>query len=248
MIGTVAGKELRSLLFTPLGWVVLAINALAQGLIFYRLIQSYQANPVIEGSEAGVTYNVVALLFGSSTYVALLLIPVLTMGLFSAERSRHTWSLLAGAPAHGSQMVLGKFAAVLVMIVLMLATSAAMAVSLLGSTSLDLGLAAAALLGAFLTLAAYAAIGLLMSTWAATPAMAGGATLFVLLLFWLFELLGTSGVEAVDRSVSYLSIFRHLEPMLRGQVNSVDLSYFALAVVLPLVLATIQVRRLRSVP
>lgn len=246
MIGVLAAKELRSLLLTPLGWLVLAVNALAQGLIFYRLVQAYQVSPVVEGAQAGVTYNVVALLFGSSTYVALLLAPVITMGAFSAERSRHTWTLLACAPVRDHQIVLGKYFAMLAMIALMLVTSTLMAASLVGSADLDLGLAGAALLGAFLTLAAYAAIGLLMSAWAPNPAVAGGATLFALLLFWLFELLGTSGVEHLDRTVAYLSVFRHLEPLLRGEVASVDLSYFGLAIVLPLVLASVQVRYLRS--
>ncbi len=246
MIRIIIGKELRSLLVTPLGWSVLAINGLAQGLIFYRLIQAYQSHPVVDGPQAGVTYNVVALLFGSSTYVALLLVPVLTMGLFSAERSRNTWSLLAAAPIRDRQLVLGKYLAVLALIALMLATSAAMAWSLWGAVSLDWGLAACALLGAFLALAAYAAIGIWISTFAATPAVAGAVTLFALLLFWLFELLGTTGLEVLDRTVAYLSIFAHLEPFLRGQLNSIDLIYFILAICLPLVLASVQVRRLRG--
>lgn len=248
MIRVIIGKELRSLLFTPLGWTVLAINALAQSLIFYRLIQAYQAHPVIDGAQAGVTYNVVALLFGSSTYVALLLVPALTMGLFSAERSRHTWALLACAPVRDAQLVLGKFLAVLILIAIMLATSAAMALSLLSATTLDGGLAACAWFGAFLTLAAYAAIGTWVSSTAASPALAGAATLFALLLFWLFEILGTTGVEILDRTVAYLSIFRHLEPFLRGQLNGVDLTYFGLAIVLPLVLAGARVRHLRGAP
>lgn len=247
MIGVIAGKELRALLFTPLGWLVLAIHALAQGLIFYRLVQAYQTHPVTEGAQAGATYNVVALLFGSSTYVALLLVPALTMGSFSAERSRQTWPLLAGAPVRNHQLVLGKFAAVLILIALMLALSALLAAPLAGATRLDPGLAAAALLGALLTLAAYGAIGVWISTLAANPPLAGAATLFVLLLFWLFELLGTSGVELLDRSVAYLSIFRHLEPLLRGQVTAVDLVYFGLAIGLPLLLASIQVRHLRGI-
>ena len=248
MIGVIVGKELRSLLFTPLGWAVLAINALTQGLIFYRLIQAYQAHPVVEGAQAGVSYNIVALLCGSSAYIALLLIPVLTMGLFSAERSRGTWPFWASAPVRDSQLVLGKYFAVLVMIALMLAVSAAMAMSLADSTIIDWGMVLCAWLGAFLTLAAYAAIGTWISALAASPAVAGAVTLFALLLFWLFELLGTTGVQMLDRGVAYLSIFAHLEPFLRGQLNSTDLVYFALAIVLPLVLAGAQVRRLRGMP
>lgn len=248
MIGVIAGKELRSFWYTPLGWAVLAIHALAQGLILYRLVQSYQAAPVVEGAQAGVTYNVVALLFGASTYVTLLLIPVLTMGAFSSERSRHTWPLLASAPVRDLHLVLGKYLALVAMVVLMLTASAVMSAALANATDLDLGLAAAALLGAFLTLAAYAAIGLWMSSWAPSPALAGGATLFALLLFWLFELMGTTGVDWIDGGVAYLSLFRHLEPLLRGEVASVDLIYFALLITLALTLAILQVRRLRSQP
>lgn len=246
MIGAIAGRELRGLLFTPLGWAVLAINALAQGLIFYRLVQAYQASPVIDGNEAGVTYNVVALLFGSTTYIALLLVPILTMGTFSAERSRGTWALLASAPVGSTRLVIGKFIAVALMLLMMLGCAALMAWSLAGATQLDLGMAGAALLGALLSLCGYAAIGIWISTLVSQPPLAAGATLFALLLFWLFQMLGTSGVEVLDRTVAYLSIFAHLEPGLRGEVRSVDLTYFALLIVLPLVLAALQVRRLRG--
>lgn len=245
MIGIVAWRELRNLFVTPLGWTVLVLVQAIQGLLFYRLTQAYLNAPVITGAKAGITYNIAALSLGTSGYIALLVVPLLTMNLISGERQRATLPLLLSSPVSGLQVVLGKYLGVLGFLAVLLAMLTAMPLFLLIGTPLDMGLLASALLGTFLLLAAYAALGLYMSALAPRPALAALGTVVVLLLLWVVELLASTGIDAMDATLAYLSAFQHLEPMLRGAVDSRDLAYFLLAIFAFVSLSALHLERLR---
>lgn len=246
MIATIAWRELRSLLLSPLGWTALALVQLVQGLIFYRLVQTYQAAPVVEGANAGITYNVAALLLGSTGYVALLLVPLLTMHLISGERRRRTLPLLMTAPVSAHQIILGKYVGIAAYLVLMLALVALMPVFLLTGTSLDLGLLLSAWFGTLLLLWTYAALGLLMSALAPRPAAAAVSAIAVLLLWWLLQMLAATGIAPLDRLLAYVSLFAHYEPMLRGMVDSGDLAYFGILIGALLGLSIVRLDHLRT--
>ncbi len=237
MIGVIAWRELRNLWLSPLGWGVAALTQLIQGLLFYRLVQAYQAAPVTEGVKAGVSYNVAGLFLGTTGYVGLLLVPLLTMGLISAERRRGSLVLLTSAPLSSAQVILGKYLGVLGYLAVLLALLTCMPLSLAGATTLDLGLMASAWLGAFLLLAAYAALGLFCSAWASRPATAAAATVVVLLLFWVGEMLTGTGIDWLDAVLHYLALFQHFEPMLRGEMDTANVSYFLVFIALFLGLA-----------
>jgi len=118
--------------------------------------------------------------------------------------------------------------------------------SLAGATHLDGGMLLAAWLGALLTLLTYAAIGLYASALSPTPALAAVGTMLALLLFWLLEMLATTGVEPLDQALAGLSLFGHLEPLLRGQVETADLAFFVVVTGAALMLAALRVARLRE--
>lgn len=246
-MGAVAAKELRSLLLTPFGWGLLGAVTLVQALVLFRLTQHYQAHPVVEGMQAGVSYNVGSLYFGAATYVGMLVVPLVTMGQFAGERQRGTWPLLATAPVGAWGLTVGKFVGVTGYLILLMGLLAMLPLSLAGATDLDGGMLLAAWLGALLSLATYAAIGLYLSSLSPSPALAAVATVFVLLGFWLLEMLATTGVPLLDRALAALSLFGHLEPLLRGQVRTADLAFFLTVGAAALALTALRAARLREV-
>lgn len=245
MIGVIAWRELRNWFITPTGWLALGLVQLIQGLIFYRLTQVYQAAPVTHGAKAGLTYNVGALSLGSAAYLAMLLVPLLTMHLISGERRRGTLPLLLSAPISGLQVVLGKYLGVLAFLTILMAQLAVMPLFLASGTRLDFGLLASAWCGTLLLLAAYSALGLYLSCLSARPVLAAVGSIAVLLLLWVLEMLSATGVPALDAIVGYLSIFQHYAPMLRGVVDTADVAYFLLLVTLFLGLSTLRINRMR---
>ena len=118
-IGTVAGRELRSLFVSPVAYGVLSLFAVLAGLFFVlgvaafdawvRQLSQFQAFDQLQ--ELNLSDHLVANFYDSMSVVLLFLIPGITMGLYSAEKTNGTQELLLTSPLTIWDIVLGKFAA-----------------------------------------------------------------------------------------------------------------------------------------
>ncbi len=245
MILAIAGRELRSLFLSPLAWTLLAVMQVVLAWIFSSQVDFFlQIQARLSGMPGapGVTELVIAPLFGNAAFILLLIVPLVTMRLVSDELRNRTLSLLFSAPISMTEIVLGKYLGVLGFLFLLLVLIALMPLSLLLAGALDPGLVASGLLGLFLLLAAFAAVGLFMSTLTSQPTIAAVAGFGALLLLWIIDW-GTGAADREDSTLTYLSMLRHYEPLLRGAFSSADVIYYLLIVVTFLVLS---IRRLDS--
>lgn len=243
MIATIAARELRSMFLSPLAWSILAVVQFILAWMFLGQLDTYvayQAQIAMMESPPGITEVIVAPLFSSATLILLLVIPLLTMRLISEERRSRTLPLLLSAPLSMSEIVLGKYLGLLGFLAVMLGLLTLMPLSLLSVGTLDFGLLGANLLGIALMLAAFAAAGLFMSTLTAQPTVAAISTFGLLLLLWIIEWTGKA-VGADANVLSYLSLQRHYEALLRGLFDSSDIVYYLLFITTFLVLS---IRRL----
>lgn len=242
MVFSIAARELRSLFLSPLAWTVLAVVELIIAYMFFVqvdfFLQIQPRLPSIEGAP-GLTEVVVAPTFGNAAIVLLLVVPLLTMRLVSDELRNQTLSLLFSAPVSMTEIVLGKYLGVVTFLLVMLGLIATMPLALLAGGSLDFGMLAAGLLGLLLLLAGFAAVGLFMSTLTAQPTIAAVGSFGVLLLLWIIDWAGGSG--GASGVFAYLSLLRHLEPLLKGAFDSSDLIYYLLFITTFIVLS---IRRL----
>ncbi|MGD2112463.1 MAG: ABC transporter permease subunit, partial [Gammaproteobacteria bacterium] len=172
--------------------------------------------------------------------VLLLITPLITMRVLSEERRNRTLSLLFSAPVSMTEIILGKYLGILLFFLVMLAMLALMPLSLLAGTDLDLGKLAAGLLGLALLLAAFAAIGLFMSSLTEQPTVAAISTFGLLLLLWIIDWAGTTSDQS-SGLFNYLSLLRHYENLLKGLFNSTDAAYYLL---LALLFLGLSIRRL----
>lgn len=231
MIRVVAGRELRALFLSPLAWSLLGVAMLILAWLFLVQIESFmqlQPKLVAGASELGVTDLIIAPLFDSGAMILLLLTPLLTMRLLCDEYRSGTIRLLFSSPVTSTQIVLGKYLAMLGVFSLLLLLTALMPLSLLLGGTLDIGRLIAALLGLGLLLAGYSAIGLLFSSLTEQPAVAAIGTYGLLLFLWIVNLSGSD-----DRSglFEWLSLSSHYRPFLDGLVRSGDLAYFLLLII-----------------
>ncbi|MEX0899302.1 MAG: DUF4350 domain-containing protein [Gammaproteobacteria bacterium] len=243
MTALIAWREFRSLFLSPLAWTVLAVVQFLLAFVFLAQLEQFQlVQPQLLGSEGapGVTDIVAVPVLATATSLLLLIVPLLTMRVFAEERRSGTLMLLRSSPVSTAQIVLGKYLGLVAMLAVLIGMVVLMPISLALGTTLDWGKLAAATLGLMLMVSAFAAAGLYLSTLTRQPMIAAVAAFGLLLLLWMIDWAGSAAQRFTD-IVSYLSLIRHYQPLLRGVFDSADVVYYLLFVVLFIGLA---IRRL----
>ncbi len=230
MIVVITARELRNLFLSPLAWTLLAV---VQGLLAWMFLLLVNDFRELQGRLAsldnapGVTDLVAAPLFRVAAWVLLLLIPLLTMRLFSEERRTGTLDLLLSAPVTMSEIVLGKYLGILAFLLIVIALIALMPLSLALGATLDIGKLLAGILGLSLLTAAASAAGVYLSTLTTQPAVAAIATMGLLLALWMIDAASTAPGVTGDL-FGYFSLRRHYDTFLLGLFDSTDLVYYLL--------------------
>lgn len=231
-VWAIALRELRVLFLSPMAWFILASVTGLVAWLFLAQVDSYlQMQPRLAGlsNAPGVTDLVVAPALASSAIILLLVTPVLTMRVLSEERRSGTIALLRSAPVSSAQILVGKFLGLLLFQTLLIALIGVMPLSLLMGTELDLGKLFSGLLGLWLMSGAFISAGLFVSACTDQPLVAAVGGFALLLMFWIVDQAGETGAGGV---LDYLSIMTHLQPMLLGLVDTADLAYFGLFMLL----------------
>ena len=226
-IAVIARNEMRRIFVSPLAWSVLAVVQLILGFVFINLLIDYARNAENADQFTGVADYIGAGLYGFSTIILLLVMPLMTMRLFAEERKSGSLTLLLSSPASLIEIVLGKFLGLTSFMLAMLALLAVMPLSLLPGTALDLGRIGAGLLGLFLMMLAFGAAGLFVSSLTKEPTIAAVGGFGLLLLVWLMQILAYQDFPFAE-VFGYLSLIGHYDSLRRGIFNTGDVVYYLL--------------------
>ena len=240
---SVTRLEGRRMVVRPLAWVLAAITLGWLGWNFTLLLGGFLAGQIQRAATPdgpGFTDLVAVPLLGQLAQLAFLVVPLLSMSVIAGERRNGTLPLLFAAGVPASQIVLGKYLAVLGWLGLWLMLTLVMPLTLAHATQLDWGKLAAASLGLLLLLAALAALGVACSSFAAHPAIAAAAALVITLALWSVNL-GAQMAGVTGGPINWLAMSTHEQPLLRGLVSTTDVLWFVLLIALALALA---IRRL----
>jgi len=115
-IAAIVARELRSLVYAPIAWIVWTLFLFVAGWFFFSSVYQFSA---IVASYAGMGQEgmlehlnlndfVIAGLFQNLLVLFLFLVPALTMRGFADERRQGTDELLLTAPVTPGQIVAGK--------------------------------------------------------------------------------------------------------------------------------------------
>ena len=228
----IAKTELYTLFFSPVAWLVLMIFAFQAGMEFTESFGKCLKSQALGYSLYGVTSKVFTgwALFKSMQGNLYLYIPLLTMGLMSREIASGSIKLLLSSPVTNAKIILGKYLAMMVYcftLILILFASVIFG----GFTIKDLDFPAilSALLGLYLLICAYSAIGLFMSCLTSYQVVAAMGTLGVLAVL---NFVGGVGQDiAFIREITYwLSISGRTDDMLNGLICSEDILYFFIVI------------------
>jgi ABC-2 type transport system permease protein len=149
---TLTRRELQATFFSPIAYVVGAGFLLISGYFFLRDV-------LVPGNEASMRP-----LFDNMARLLVFAIPLLTMRSLSEELSTGTLETLMTAPVTDTQVILGKFAGIMLFYVALLATTLLDAVLLLHYAEMPWQAVAMGYMGLLLLGAAFTAVGLFAST------------------------------------------------------------------------------------
>jgi ABC-2 type transport system permease protein len=241
MIFNIIRKELKSLFSSPMGWVVLALLHFVFGSFFLIGVDQYfqtMSGAMRPEQRIGITAFVGQSVFGIASFVMLFAVPLLSMRLISEERRQQTLTFLFSAPLSITEVVLGKFLGLVSFLSIVIVFIAAMVSSMNLWTEVDFGYIFSNVLGLWLLVASFSALGIYVSSLTSQPVVAGIITFIA-----LFALLILDHFLAGDptSTMAYLSLMRHFEPFSRGLLDTKDFAYFILFIITFL---TLTIRRL----
>ncbi len=231
-------KELRQYFSGLLGYMTIGVFLLITALVLFVLPES----GILDSGYASMDP-----FFSSAPYLLLILIPGITMKSFSDEYRTGTFEVLRTSPLRVQALILGKFLASLLVVLLALVLTFIYVFSLsrLSSDGIDIGGIAGSYLGLFFLCAVYAAIGMYTSSLqknAITAFMS--SALICYLVFSVFSSL--AGLELFSNGVGYyvslLGIESHYQNISKGYVDTRDVVYFLTVIALFLKLTSSSVK------
>lgn len=226
-IVTLAQRELATQFYSPIAYGVITLYLLVSGVLFWML--NFQ--PGAEASVRGV--------FGPWMLLLLMFIlSMLTMRVLSEEFRSGTIETLMTAPVTDAEVIVGKFAAILVFYVAMLATTIIYPILVGAFGGIDVGLTVSIYVGLLLVGALYISVGVFFSACTHNQVVAGLSSFVVLSIFtFLASAIGRAQEGSVRVVLQHLSIVDHYEDFLRGLFDTSHVIFFVSVTALFLFLA-----------
>lgn len=210
-------KEWRSYFFTPTGYVFIAIFWLL-GTAFFFLYNILAASADLSA------------LFGNLSYLFMLIVPLLTMRLFSEERKQKTDQLFYCSPVSLLSVVGGKFLAALGVLAVSLLGTGLYLVILAQRTALAPGMVLTHYLAFLLLGGSYIAVGLFMSALTDSQITAAVLTLAMNMLLQLLEMsAGTMTVPwlpFLPALMQCITLNQRYAQIAGGVIYPTDIGYF----------------------
>lgn len=224
----IAKKELMTYFKSPVAYIILIITIALFNIFFFIIIDQNR-----EVSLRDV--------FQVMEFMFVFLAPLLTMGIFSEEKSRGTMEFLMTAPLTNTAIVLGKYLGVLSFFSIMISMTFVYfgIVEYFGTP--DRLTILTGYLGIWLEGAFFLAIGVMTSSWTCNQivsAMTSYAILFLIYFSITFTKYFSGPVEIIIRQ---LSTWSHLENFAVGIITAGDLVYYLNGILICIVLTRLSI-------
>lgn len=214
-------KEFNSFFASPIAYLVIGIFLLLNGLFLFIFNDDFN---ILNAGFADVNS-----FFYLAPWVFLFLIPAITMKSFADEFSSGTIEILKTKPISDWQIVLGKFWASLLLVVIAIIPTFVYVYTVyqLGNPTgnIDFGSTIGSYLGLLFLASTYTAIGLFASTLSKNQIVAFMVSIFItFILFYGFDAIANSVGGSI--SIQKLGINEHFKSISRGVIDTRDIVYF----------------------
>ncbi|MFW5866634.1 MAG: ABC transporter permease subunit [Armatimonadota bacterium] len=232
---TIAGRELRSYFVSPMAYVVLAFFLGICGLIFALTVTNPQAQAEMSG------------MFHTMVFVALMMTPVITMGLLSQEQATGSIESLMTNPVSDVQVVVGKYLGALALFMIVLVGSLEFPLIMQAFGDPDWMAILSGYLGVLLTGMAFIAVGLFASSIVANQIAAAVLGYVMLLFLWLIGWLDMASESVIGDIAKNISILENFQDFAKGIIDSRPIIFFASLIVFALFLSVRALENRRTI-
>lgn len=244
MIWAITKNELKRIWYSPIAWILFSVALVVLGLLLLMLLNNFysELQDKLVGLERapGLTDLVISPYMFWVAVVGVLLVPLFAVRSSTEERYFGSHLLLSSAPVSATQIVLGKYFALVLSGLLFTLVCSNYALILGYFTAIDYGKTLAGMLAAFLFIASFSAAALFIANLTRTPIIATAGILGALLTLFILYLSGSASASSSELFL-YISNFPHLTNLITGSIDTAHIAYFVLFAALFLVLC---VRRL----
>lgn len=246
----IAKAELLTMFYSPVAWLILIVFTIQMGISYVAILKGVTNTQHMGYNYGSLTPSLlldqIDGLFTVMQKYLYLYMPLLTMGLMSREYSSGTIKLLYSSPITAKDIILGKFlgmlyyGAILLGILLVLVLGFAVTVDNFNYAELFSGI-----LGIFLLLGAYSAIGLFVSSLTSYQVVAAIGTLVLLAVLNYANQLWQD--IAFVREITYwICLSGRSGPMTGGLICSEDVIYFLVVIAMFLSLSILKLQATRQ--
>lgn len=229
-------REIKSYFVSPIAYVVIALFLAVSAIFFYLILSSFvqrcfevdmyaqqwrQMSPPMNLHEW-----VTRPFFGNVATIALMILPLITMKLYAEEKKTGTIELIQTSPITNIQTLIGKYAAAVVLYILMLVLTFFYMLFLFAFGNPEIGQIFSGYLGMFLIGGSYLAIGLLFSTFTDNQIVAAVTTIAVILIFWVIGWLSNFVDLGLGNMLNQLSLIEHLDDFEKGVIDTKNIVFY----------------------
>lgn len=214
-------KEINTFFSSPVGYLVIGLFLVTNGLFLWVIPGEYN---ILDSEFADLSP-----FFELSPWILLFLIPAISMRMFSEEFKMGTIEILQTKPITSIEIVLGKYFAAVVLILISLLPSLLYLYTIgqLGTTinNFDTGVVIGSYIGLLFLIFTYAAIGVFASTLSNNQIIAfliGVCISFV--LYFGFSLFASLSTELLF--IESFGMQAHFKSISRGILDTRDVLYF----------------------
>lgn len=186
-------KELKTYFLSPIGYISIGIFMLMYSIFFYLTTISY------------LSVDMGNLYYATARYGLLLMVPLLTMRMFSEERKNGTEQLLLTSPRSVTSIVLGKFFAAVAVILITLILSIVYSVIISFFGDINIPTIIITMIGFLLVAMAAISIGMLASSITENQIIAAILTIVVLVAPWFLVDMSEvfSSIDLIDKFMKF---------------------------------------------
>jgi len=250
----IATRDFKQLLFSPLFYVFSGLSCIFLSYVFprdlFRFASSYMMPMFQQGGGQGrnIHFEVFIAHISYINLILLFCVPVLAMKLLSEEKKNRTYDLLMTAPVSSLQIVLGKYLALILILLLFLLITLVYPLSTTFVTDIPSGPLWTSYIGLFLLTAVYASVGLFTSALTGSLFLCVFIGIILNISLWFISQ-GQEFSNPIIRSVmEYLSVSQHLTNFVKGSlvINSFTFFFTLIVFFLFLVYKVLEFSRWRS--